>query len=78
MKSTVVDMKTRRALAAVAALSELEQRVVIWRFGLFGQPELSVRQVACRLNMRPGAVREIERRALRTITGGRPSWGEVA
>ena len=78
MKNTVVDIRTRRALAALAALSESEQEVVIWRFGLFGQPELSVQQIAHRLNTRPGAVRVIERRALQTIIDGGSSLGEVA
>jgi DNA-directed RNA polymerase sigma subunit (sigma70/sigma32) len=74
----VVDSRTRRALTAVAALSDLEQRIVVWRAGLFGQPELSVQEIACRLNVRCGAVRVIEKRALNAIGEARTTLCNAA
>ncbi len=70
MDERVADMSALRGLDAIAALGELEQRVVIWRFGLFGQPELSITEIARRLNMHPGAARTIEKRALRKVARG--------
>lgn len=52
------------ALRRVGKLSPVDQEVVIWRHGLFGQPRLSDTEIAQRMNLAQGAVRVIERRAL--------------
>jgi RNA polymerase sigma factor (sigma-70 family) len=50
--------------ALLATLTEREQQVLRWRYGLDGGPELSLRQVARRLGVSAERVRQIEERAL--------------
>jgi len=63
------NLASARALKQVARLDALEQQVLVWRFGLFGQAKLSVEEIARRTNMPAGAVRVIERRAVQSLRG---------
>lgn len=51
----------------VAGLPELERGVVALRYGLLDDGERSVTETAAVLHLRPGEVREAERRALRRL-----------
>lgn len=63
----VIALEPARLMRALARLGDFEQRVIVWRFGLFDQPEMSLRQIAARLKMPTGAVRTIERDALEAM-----------
>ena len=75
-QQAVVNLESARLQRELRALPALEEKVLRWRFGLNGTgEELSVRQVARRLNVSTGTAWSIEQRALAML---RASFGVPA
>jgi DNA-directed RNA polymerase sigma subunit (sigma70/sigma32) len=74
-EQAIVNRERARRRRELLARPPLERRVLSWRYGLADGGELSVRQVARRLNTSVGSAWNIEQRALQML---RASYGVEA
>ncbi len=66
------DLRLQRVTrASLQDLTERERRIVCWRFGLDGQGEHTLQQIATRLGLSRERVRQLEARALGKLREGR-------
>jgi DNA-directed RNA polymerase sigma subunit (sigma70/sigma32) len=69
-EAAVCSIEARRLRRELERLPSLERRVLGFRYGLQGSPSLSRREVARRLGVSLGKVRELERSALEPLRRG--------
>lgn len=69
-EEVVMRIEARRVIRLVRRkLDPIERRVITWRYGLAGAPELSLRDVAERMGTSVGTAFNTERRALEKLRG---------
>jgi RNA polymerase sporulation-specific sigma factor len=68
-EAAVSSIEAARVRRMVRTLPVLERHVIAWRYGLAGQPPLTVREVAARLGIGKSTVADIEARALSRMRG---------
>lgn len=74
----ISNLEVARVRRLVRALPPIERRVVCWRFGLLGEPELPQREIARRLGISVDRAWRAEHHALmRLRTGLAPGQAEA-
>lgn len=59
-----------KIVQTLGSLPDAEKCVLVWSYGLFGEPQLPIEEIGTRMNMTAGAVRITTERALNSMRAG--------